>query len=248
MAMDSAQIRTNLDEIGARVRAAAADAGHDVRVLLATKTQPAEAIRIAIEHGFDLIGENRVQELTAKAPELADLPHTTHLIGPLQKNKVNHALRVASCIESIDDRAVAQKIQRRLETVAADPGPEALPGSAASTGTVGVFVQVNTSREDSKSGVAPEQAAELLDEMRQFDRLRVRGLMTIGLPGSSAAQIRPSYADLRELRDSLLADGVLPAGATELSMGMSGDFELAIAEGATLVRVGSAVFGARPQP
>ncbi|WAL39428.1 YggS family pyridoxal phosphate-dependent enzyme [Brevibacterium sp. BRM-1] len=235
-AVDAAHIRANLDDVAARAAAAARAAGRepgDVRILLATKTQPAEAIRVAIDHGFPLIGENRVQELTCKAEALADLPHEAHLIGPLQKNKVNHALREASCIQSVDSAELAEKIQRRLEAV---------------DGRVDVLVQVNTSREASKSGVAPEGAQGLLAALAPLDRLRVRGLMTIGLPGSTEAEIRPSYARLRELRDALIADGALAADACELSMGMSGDFELAIAEGATMVRVGSTVFGARPAP
>lgn len=231
--MANDDICDNLDRIQQRVDAAQAASAHgqDVQVLLATKTQPPEAILVALEHGYTLIGENRVQELTAKAEALAAVPHETHLIGPLQKNKVNHTLGVASCIQSIDNLALAQKIQRRLEVLES---------------TVEVFVQVNTSREESKSGVAPESAAELLGQVLQLDRLKLRGFMTIGLPGSSAEQIRPSYADLRTLRDRLHDDGVIDDTMLELSMGMSNDFELAIAEGATMVRIGSSVFGARP--
>lgn len=228
-----AAITGSLDEVADRARAAAEASGRsgdDVRVLLATKTQPAEKIRVALEHGFTLIGENKVQEITGKAEALADLNPETHLIGPLQKNKVNHALRHARCIQSIDNLALAEKINNRLGVLDA---------------TVDCFVQVNTSREDSKSGVAPEDAEALITEIRALDRMRLRGLMTIGLPGSSAEEIRPSYADLRELSQRLRDTGVMPAEAVELSMGMSGDFELAIAEGATMVRVGSSVFGAR---
>ncbi|MGV2819657.1 YggS family pyridoxal phosphate-dependent enzyme [Brevibacterium casei] len=235
-AEESAAIRTRLDEVAERTAAAAKASGRsaeDVRILLATKTQPAERIRVAIEHGFSLIGENKVQELVAKADDLADLPHESHLIGPLQKNKVNHTLRHAQCIESVDSLALAERIDNRLGVL---------------DSTVDVFVQVNTSREDSKSGVAPEDAEALVAAVRDLDRLRLRGLMTIGLPGQTPEEIRPSYSDLRELRDRLIATGALPADATELSMGMSNDFELAIAEGATMVRIGSSVFGARPAP
>ena len=226
-------ITGNLDEVADRARAAAVASGRsgdDVRVLLATKTQPAEKIRVALEHGFTLIGENKVQEIVGKAEALSDLNPETHLIGPLQKNKVNHTLRHASCIQSVDNLALAEKINNRLDVLEA---------------TVDIFVQVNTSREDSKFGVAPEDAEALITEIRKLDRMRLRGLMTIGLPGSSADAIRPSYSDLRELGERLRGSGVLPAEAVELSMGMSADFELAIAEGATMVRVGSSVFGAR---
>ena len=226
-------ITGNLDEVAERARAAAeasGRAGDAVKVMLATKTQPAEKIRVALEHGFTLIGENKVQEIVGKAEALADLAPETHLIGPLQRNKVNHTLRHASCIQSVDNLALAEKISNRLEVI---------------DETVEYFVQVNTSREDSKFGVAPEDAEALIAETRELERMRLRGLMTIGLPGSSAEEIRPSYADLRELSERLREKGVMPAEATELSMGMSGDFELAISEGATMVRVGSSVFGAR---
>lgn len=229
----AASIRTRLDEIAGRAAAAAEASGRsaaDVRVMLATKTQDAARIRAALKHGFTLIGENKVQELVGKADALSDIPHEAHLIGPLQRNKVNHTLRIASCIQSVDAVELATKINNRLGVLDA---------------TVEVFVQVNTSREDSKSGVSPEGAEELVTALRGLERLRIRGLMTIGLPGSSPAEIRPSYADLRELSVRLRGSGVLPETATELSMGMSNDFELAIEEGATMVRVGSSVFGAR---
>ncbi|PCC51811.1 YggS family pyridoxal phosphate-dependent enzyme [Brevibacterium aurantiacum] len=228
-----ASIRDNLDEVAERTATAAEASGRardDVRVLLATKTQPAERIRVAIEHGFTLIGENKVQELVSKAGDIADLDHQAHLIGPLQKNKVNHTLRHAHCIQSVDTLELATKISNRLDVL---------------DQTIDCFVQVNTSREDSKSGIAPEDAEALISELRGFTRMRLRGLMTIGLPGRTPEEIRPSYTELRELSEKLLTSGVMPAEASELSMGMSSDFELAIAEGATMVRVGSSVFGAR---
>lgn len=239
------EIRTRLDDVAERAEAAAQAAGRgfgggdpeaaaeDVKVLLAVKTQPVEKIRTAIEHGYRLIGENRQQELTAKADGLADLNPVSHLIGPLQRNKVNHTLAVDSCtcIESIDNMRLAEKIDNRLELLERD--------------SFDVFIQVNTSREDSKFGVAPEDAEELIAQVRELDRLRIRGLMTIGLPGETDDVIRPSYADLRELSARLRERGVLPEDAVELSMGMSADFELAIEEGATIVRIGSSVFGAR---
>lgn len=231
-AHEAEQIRSKLDDVAERVRAASEASEHvdRVQILLATKTQPASKVRVALEHGFTLIGENRVQELNEKFDDLADIPHETHLIGPLQRNKVNHTLGQASCIQSIDSMKLATKIHNRLELL---------------DQTVEAFVQVNTSREDTKSGVAPEQLGELLKGIAPLERIRLRGLMTIGLPGSTEAEVRPSYADLRNLRDTHLDSGLLPEHATELSMGMSNDFELAIAEGATMVRIGSSVFGAR---
>jgi uncharacterized pyridoxal phosphate-containing UPF0001 family protein len=278
-------IRDRLDEVAAKVRTAANEAHGSpeaVRILLATKTQPAARIRVALEAGFTLIGENRVQELVAKAPDLADVPHEAHLIGPLQKNKVNHTLRAgAACVQSIDDVAVAQKLSARIETLlhegaaalaAEAPGTVRGTSPAQSLGTtpgtasgaehadhitsgiapagavapvLEVMLQVNTSGEASKSGVAPADAEALAEQVRVLPHLRISGLMTIGFPGATEAEIRPSYADLRELSQRLRETGALPADATALSMGMSGDYALAIAEGATMVRVGSSVFGAR---
>lgn len=267
---DARRIRERLAEVTETVRAASREAHGDpeaVRVMLATKTQPAARIRVALAAGHTLIGENRVQELQAKAPELADIPHEPHLIGPLQRNKVNHTLRAgAVCVQSIDSLAVAQKLSDRIAALT-DQGHDALvaeaPGTLRSAGTASsgteqsspltdadspvldILLQVNTSREDSKFGVAPAAAQELAAQVRELPHLRIRGLMTIGFPSASDEEIRPSYAELRELSARLRDIGVLPADATELSMGMSADYALAIEEGATIVRVGSTVFGAR---
>jgi PLP dependent protein len=231
---DAQAIRARLDEVTSRASAAAQRSGRSadsVSILLATKMQSVEKIRVALEHGFTLIGENRVQELTGKAEALADIPHETHLIGPLQKNKVNHTLRVASCIQSIDNVPLAEKIQRRLE---------------AEDQIVEYFVQVNTSREDTKFGIAPEEVSEFVGSLRGFDRMKMRGFMTIGLPGQSDEEIRPSYQELVAVKDRCLEQGLIDESMCELSMGMSSDYELAIEEGATMVRIGSSVFGARP--
>jgi len=279
---DAQSIRERLSRAAEAVRRASESAHGTpdaVRIMLATKTQPASRIRVALEAGHTLIGENRVQELQAKAPELADIAHEAHLIGPLQRNKVNHTLRAgAVCVQSIDGLAVAQKLSDRIAALAAEghaaldaeaPGtlrtrPSGVDGAAvtdaaASDAAQGmptedadvesplldVLLQVNTSREDSKSGIAPAAAEQLAAQVRELPHLRIRGLMTIGFPSASAEEIRPSYAELRELSARLRDTGVLPAEATELSMGMSADFALAIEEGATIVRIGSTVFGAR---
>lgn len=231
-----ADIRANLAAVRERVDAACAAAGRspdEVEVLLATKTQPAGRIAAAVAAGARLIGENRVQELAAKDAELTALagshPFERHFIGHLQSNKVNQVLRYVSCVQSVDSVELADRLQRRL---------------AALDRTLDVLVQVNTSGEASKSGVAPGDAVAAVEQVAARDRLRVRGLMTVGLQSPDEAAVRASYRDLRLLRDRA-ADAV-GAGLPVLSMGMSGDLEAAVAEGATLVRVGSAVFGARP--
>ncbi|TDD70191.1 YggS family pyridoxal phosphate-dependent enzyme [Jiangella aurantiaca] len=231
-----ADIRANLAAVRERVHAACVAAGRasdEVEVLLATKTQPAGRIAAAVAAGARLIGENRVQELAAKDTELTalvdGLPYERHFIGHLQSNKVNQVLRYVSCVQSVDGVELADRLQRRLETL---------------DRTLDVLVQVNTSGEASKSGVAPDEAVAVVREVAERDRLRVRGLMTVGLQSPDEAAVRASYRALRELRDRAADAAALPV----LSMGMSGDLEAAVAEGATMVRVGSAVFGPRPQP
>ncbi len=227
-------VARRLADLRDRVAVAAAAAGRDaagVRVLLASKTMPVPTVRAAVAAGGTLLGENRVQELVAKAPRLADLDPTWHLIGPLQSNKVNAALRWASAVQSVDGPEIAARLSRRC--VAADRDLE-------------VMVQVNVSGEPTKSGIAPDRALDLAAAVAALPRLRLTGLMTIGANSADEALVRSGFARLRTLRDALLASGAPGTSAShELSMGMSGDLELAIAEGATMVRIGSAVFGER---
>lgn len=236
MAVD-ADILANLAAVRERVDAACMAAGRapdEVGLLLATKTQPAARIAAAVAAGARLIGENRVQELAEKDAELTALadgrPFERHFIGHLQSNKVNQVLRYVSCVQSVDGVELADRLQRRLEAL---------------DRTLDVLVQVNTSGEASKYGAAPADAVAVVQEVARRDRLRVRGLMTIGLQSPDEAAVRASYRALRELRDH--AADTVGAGLPVLSMGMSGDLEAAVAEGATLVRIGSAVFGARPR-
>ena len=226
-----------LQDVAARVRAAASAAGRpadDVRLLLATKTIAPLVVLEAIAAGYRLIGENRVQEVVAKAGVLAagGESYACHFIGHLQKNKINQVLEHVTCIQTVDTVELGAQLDRRL----------------ASTGAhLDVFVQVNVSGEASKSGVPVSEVPALLGGLVAFPRLRVRGYMTIGLNSPDAAAVRGGYRSLTALRDEALRRGLPGAeDATELSMGMSGDFTDAIAEGATLVRLGSAVFGPRP--
>ena len=217
--------------IAAAERAAGRRSG-SVRLLVATKTVPASLVRAAIGAGVGLIGENRVQELVAKGPELADLPVEVHLIGHLQGNKVNPALRWASCVESVDSLEIAARLAAR---------------SAEAGRVLDVLVQVNVSGEQTKFGVLSAAACDVAAEVAALAGLRLRGFMTIGPNSSDAGLVRAGFARLREVRDAVVGAGTDGAGeATELSMGMSGDLEVAIAEGATIVRVGTSVFGARP--
>ncbi len=234
-------LRGRLAAAHARIDRAAADAGRDpaaVTLLLATKTQPADVVRSAVLAHRALgaprpllLGENRVQELVAKAPALADLHLPYHLIGPLQANKVNAALRWADAVDSVESLALAQRLAERR---------------AAAGVALDVMVQVNVSGEGSKHGVPPDEAASLAAAVAALDGLRLVGFQTIGALGAGEADLRAGYARLRDLRDEVVASGADgTAGAVELSMGMSGDLEPAIAEGATVVRLGTAVFGPR---
>ncbi|MFF3066095.1 YggS family pyridoxal phosphate-dependent enzyme [Oerskovia sp. NPDC057915] len=234
----SRTIADRYEAVRARIDAAALAAGRapaEVRLLVATKTQGPAAVRAVVAAGATLIGENRVQELVAKAPDLADLVADgsvrVHMIGHLQRNKVNQVLATATGVESVDSLALA----------------EALASRCAREGrTLDVMVQVNVSGEESKAGVGPDDAPHLSRQVAALEGLRLTGFMTIGANSPDTALVRAGFERLRGIRDEVLASGAPGTGeARELSMGMSGDLEAAIAEGATIVRVGTAVFGAR---
>jgi pyridoxal phosphate enzyme (YggS family) len=238
--MNEEDVAAKLHQLRSRIAEAATDSGRppaDVRLLLATKTVPAERITQALRAGLTLIGENRVQEMIGKADALQSIPHTMHLIGHLQRNKVAAALPLIDCLQTLDSTDLAERIDRRLGEASSDQQPAGRhPGSGSN---LDVMIQVNVSGEHTKAGVRPERTAELVDTVHRLSALRLVGLMTIGLNSTDLHAVRRGYAQLRELRDRLVPGG-------HLSMGMSGDFEAAIAEGATIVRIGSAAFGSRP--
>ncbi len=206
----------------------------DVRLLLATKTVSAERIKIALGAGQILIAENKVQEIKEKYDELKDTPHESHFIGHLQTNKIKEILRYdIHCIETVDRLQLAEKLQHRL---------------SFENKQINVFIQVNTSGEESKFGADPEDAVDLVKAVAQFDRIHIKGLMTIGLFSAETEKVQNCYRLLRQLRDEIKALNIPGVAMKELSMGMSGDLETAIEEGATIVRVGTAVFGKRIYP
>lgn len=229
--IDPSALAANLAAVRARVDAACRAAGRDpadVRVLPVSKTFGAEAVRAAFALGERRFGENRVQEVREKAPLLADCVLEWVIIGPLQTNKAKDVARLAHEVQTLDRIELAEALDHRLQ----------LEGRA-----IDVLVQVKTSPEESKHGLAPEALPGLLAALRRFDTLRVGGLMTIATHTDDETEVRRCFRQLRELRDAMAAAGHdLP----RLSMGMSGDFAMAIAEGATEVRIGSAIFGARP--
>lgn len=226
--------RHNLAEVHRRIAAAAARVGRDdssVRLLPVSKTVDENRLRNAIAAGCRQLGENKVQEAKRKWQNLVDLDVSWSVIGHLQTNKAKDVARFADEFQALDSLRVAEALDRRLQ----------LEGRS-----LDVFVQVNTSGEASKFGLEPDQTLELLRQLPRFQTLRVQGLMTLAILSGEDARVRSCFRLLRELRDQAW-DADL-AGAGELSMGMSGDFEAAIEEGATVVRVGQAIFGARSTP
>ena len=207
---------------------------NEVRLLLATKTVSAERIKLALEAGETLIAENKVQELKEKYESLKSVPHENHFIGHLQSNKIKDLLKCdVSCIQSVDRLDLAQKIHQRL---------------LLENKTIEVFIQVNTSDEDSKFGVAPENAIELIQQVAKLETLQIKGLMTIGLFSSETEKVRKCFQLLKNIQQEAVSLQIPNIDLNELSMGMSGDLETAIEEGATIIRVGSAIFGERNHP
>ncbi|WP_103062849.1 YggS family pyridoxal phosphate-dependent enzyme [Actinomyces qiguomingii] len=226
--------RRNLAAVRARIDAAARASGRDpdqIRLLPVSKTVPEERLRAAYDAGITQMGENKVQEAKRKAANLADLGIHWALIGHLQTNKARDVAAFADEFQALDSLRLAEALDRRLQ--------------AAGRG-LDVYVQVNSSGEASKFGLRPEQVADFLAALPAYSSLRVRGLMTLAAHTDDADRIRECFRIMRALRDAGLQAGTIGAG--ELSMGMSGDFELAIAAGSTCVRVGQAIFGARSVP
>lgn len=198
-----------------------------VRLMLATKMQPVETLRAVAGLGEHLFGENRVQELVPKTAALADLPIEWHFIGHLQTNKVRDVIGRVQCIQSVDRPSLVDAIASEC--------------SKRNT-TVDVMIEVNTSFEPSKHGCHPAEAEQLIELVTAQPALRITGFMTIGALSDDESLVRRGFAMLREIRDKYDAQH---GTVSELSMGMSHDLEWAVAEGSTIVRVGTAVFGAR---
>ncbi|PID94462.1 MAG: YggS family pyridoxal phosphate-dependent enzyme [Bacteroidales bacterium] len=203
----------------------------DVKLLMAVKTVTPEIIKKAIATGQQLIAENKVQEVKNKYEALRETPHISHFIGHLQTNKVKDLLKCdISCIQSIDRLSLAEKIDQRLS----------IEGK-----NIDVFIQVNTSGEDSKFGVAPEEAIDLVRQVALLPTINIKGLMTIGILSEDEDRVRQCFRILKRLQKEIRSLQIPTVEMNELSMGMSGDLEIAIEEGATIVRVGSDIFGKR---
>lgn len=235
MSTSADQIAANLDRVRTAIDAACLAADRDpaeVRLLPVSKTQPTESIIAGYRAGVRIVGENKVQEAAAKAAELADLDDLRWaMIGHLQTNKAKDVAAFADEFQALDSRRLAEALDRRLDAL---------------DRTLDVFIEVNSSGENSKFGVAPDDVVELAIAVQQLPRLRPRGLMTIAANTTDTERVAGCFDLMVELRRRLADDDRVDADYGELSMGMSGDFELAIAHGATTVRIGTAIFGSRP--
>jgi pyridoxal phosphate enzyme (YggS family) len=237
-----AAIADRLSNLRARIETAATSSGReasDVTLLGASKIQSPEAVAAALGHGLRCLGENYVQETAEKQPALAALLGATggseakplwHMIGALQRNKTKLAVSLFDVIQTLDRPSLAVELDKRARAI---------------DKRIDAFIQVNLSREPQKAGIDEQSLLELLAQCAPLANLRVVGLMTIPAPVPDPADNRPVFAKLRQLRDTLHSQ---PGGAalSGLSMGMSRDFEIAIEEGATVVRIGSELFGPRP--
>jgi len=231
---DHQRIRDNLLRVQERIDAAARKVGRrsdEITLIGVSKTHPADAIRTAHEAGLRHFGENRVQEWEGKRVEVGALQAHWHLVGHLQSNKAARAAGLFHSVDSVDDLALAQRLDRARDEQANGP-------------KLRILIEVRVEEEESKSGVKPEETAALAGKLAELAHLELAGLMCIPPFLEEPAKVRPYFRRLRELRDSLARQ--IGRDLPVLSMGMSHDFEVAIEEGATEVRVGTAIFGSRP--
>ena len=229
----SIDVQTNLRMVLDSIERAAQKAsrsGSSVKLVAVSKTIGVEQIRQAVAAGAMTLGENKVQEASSKQPLLSELPVEWHLIGSLQKNKANRAAEIFDWIESLDDFELASKLDRACERL-----NKRMP----------VLIQVNVGREASKSGIAEEEVADFAGRVSAFKHLAVCGLMAIPPYSEDPEESRPHFIRLRELAERVESQKLTEVSMKELSMGMSHDFPVAIEEGATLVRIGTAIFGPR---
>ena len=226
-------MKQQLEQIRLRIRQAAESCNRDadsVRLVAVSKTIAADIVKDAIEAGVTILGENYVQEARDKFKALAQYPVSWHFIGHLQSNKAKYAVRLFDLIHSVDSLKLAHELDKqagKLEKIQQ------------------ILVQVNISAEDTKSGISTDEAPRLIAEISRLKNLAVKGLMTMPPYFYQPQKVQPFFAALRELRDQISEQSLPNVSLDELSMGMTGDFEVAIKEGATLVRIGTAIFGER---
>jgi PLP dependent protein len=231
-------LKENLENILNRIRITAINCDRNpesIRLVAVTKTVPANRIKDAIQAGATIFGENYVQEARDKIRELSSYPVSWHFIGTLQSNKAKYVAKLFDLIHSVDSLKLAMEINKQAEKI----------GKIQD-----ILIQVNVAGEAQKSGISPEQTIELLKAVSKFENISVKGLMTMPPYFNDPERVRPFFKQLRQLRNKLQKNFSDPSSAPhirldELSMGMTGDFEAAIHEGATMVRIGTAIFGER---
>ena len=220
------QIHQRIDQAATRCNRSA----ESIRLIAVSKTMPADVVKEAVAAGVTDLGENYIQEAREKVNALATSEVSWHFIGHLQSNKAKYAVRLFDLIHSVDSFKLANELNKcahKIDKVQA------------------VLVQVNVAKEESKSGIYVEETIELLKQLSRLENISVKGLMTMPPYFNAPDKVRPFFVALRELRDRIRNEGIANIGMDELSMGMTGDFEAAIEEGATMVRVGTAIFGER---
>ena len=226
-------VQQNMDKIRERISRVAINSGRDpgeVRLVAVSKTMPAEKVRLAINAGAEILGENYIQECREKFNTLATATVSWHFIGHLQRNKAKYAVRMFDLIHTVDSLALAQEIDKRAALV-----DKVQP----------ILIQVNISQEMTKSGTSADEALPLIEKISALGHLKINGLMTMPPFFDDPDRARPYFKALRLLRDRIDSLNLPNVTLQELSMGMTGDFEVAIEEGATLVRIGTAIFGER---
>ncbi len=231
-------VEENLKVIRQRIKDACERVGRnpdEIEIIPVTKTVAPERMKEAIKLGFTSVGENRIQEAEEKIEQMKgnEFFPDWHFIGHLQSNKVKNVVQFASMIQSMDRVKIARRLNRELKKL---------------DRTMDVLIQVNVSGEDSKYGIQPGKSASFIKEIANFERLNIKGLMTIGLFSDDWPKVRLGFRRLREIRDEIEALGIENVSMRYLSMGMTNDFELAIEEGANMVRIGRALFGERMTP
>ena len=226
-------MKIRLESVKERIKKAADECNRpleSIRLVAVSKTMPLEVVREAIDAGVTDLGENYIQEAREKINALVAYPVNWHFIGHLQSNKAKYAVRMFDLIHSVD----SLKLARELDNYA-KKNDKVQP----------ILIQVNVAREDSKSGVYVENTIQLIEDISKFENIAVKGLMTMPPFFNAPEKVRPIFSALRELRDHIREREIPGITMDELSMGMTGDFEAAIQEGATIVRIGTAIFGDR---
>lgn len=229
-------IQTRLAQVQQRIEEACKKAGRDpgsVRLLPVSKTVSADILRIAHAAGCHELGENKVQEALEKSQALADLNIKWSMIGHLQTNKAKHIARFAHEFQALDSLRLAAELDKRLQQQGRG---------------MDVFVQINSSAEDSKFGLSPDEALSFVKQLPHYSSLQIKGLMTLAVFSTDKLRVRDCFIKMQALQNRLQQDAPDGLSFDQLSMGMSGDYELAIEHGATVVRVGQAIFGKRPLP